>query len=774
MRETGRGTARGVNQAGWATANSNPAYSGFIANDDEEEMLMRKNRKLAFYSQRCTQLLPFLFISGRTVSQSKDMLQAYGITHIVNCASTVCKNVFEGVRDPYGDGSVEYIDYLSLPMLDSTHEDLFAIFYQVIRYILRVREENPSGRILVHCQQGVSRSSAICIGFLMLWFRMSYEAACGYVKRRRGICSPNVGFMCQLMAWFQRLCSSFQLTPPLRFGEDSDQLVPLPALLYRISYSSPGKTIGLTHGSTTHSRRPSSALLHRLPSFRLVDFADPLVEILQRLQAGDQEDLDIRSSVVPLHALLDPRTSYLLCLPNLSLIALSQSDPRPELLALHLLSLIEYEGASPTVGCLFLPPEGEESGPECTLPVSRISADDLTALLKAHPLVSEGCATSSQIRVLSASQAEAHFWSFMKCAGITNAPQSANGPFYHGIVEMPSSSVGDSSASIAYPSVLPKQPLYDDEVKPFCALGSLEGLPQDVRLEQLRTLSDNLMQHVIVPVLTSPAVAVDSEPDIPTQDLDSSTHSETRSIWNASRALDVALCREFVDSHSFGAYVHADAHQAVAVIDLTESIEHMQEAEIKNAILDSSRMDHSHIQECDLGDEQVDTEEEPDVIQRRKLKALFGAAVQLYELGQWQEPLDPFESQDLVDDGIFLLHRNRSEWKRFVDFVGSCDPDTCEEFILCFDDEDLQDCERDAGSHEASGPESEQHYVHDLFIWVGKDCNVAADEEQFESVLHGIATEFCTEFSISLEQCRIRCEYQNQESETFWQCFING
>jgi protein-tyrosine phosphatase len=57
--------------------------------------------------------------------------------------------------------------------------------------------------VLVHCHQGVSRSCSLAIGYLMWAQNMTYQDAYEYVRQRRGICSPNPGFIGQLMLWRQ-------------------------------------------------------------------------------------------------------------------------------------------------------------------------------------------------------------------------------------------------------------------------------------------------------------------------------------------------------------------------------------------------------------------------------------------------------------------------------------------------------------------------------------------------------------------------------------------
>ncbi|KAJ7146590.1 protein-tyrosine phosphatase-like protein [Mycena epipterygia] len=57
------------------------------------------------------------------------------------------------------------------------------------------------GNVLVHCQQGVSRSASIVIAYLIRDCGMSYDAAYELVKRRRQCIRPNSGFVAALREW---------------------------------------------------------------------------------------------------------------------------------------------------------------------------------------------------------------------------------------------------------------------------------------------------------------------------------------------------------------------------------------------------------------------------------------------------------------------------------------------------------------------------------------------------------------------------------------------
>lgn len=59
-----------------------------------------------------------------------------------------------------------------------------------------VRENH--GKVLVHCQAGVSRSATICLAYLMYTAKVGLETAFEHIKSRRSVISPNLNFMRQL------------------------------------------------------------------------------------------------------------------------------------------------------------------------------------------------------------------------------------------------------------------------------------------------------------------------------------------------------------------------------------------------------------------------------------------------------------------------------------------------------------------------------------------------------------------------------------------------
>ncbi|NXX94127.1 DUS4 phosphatase, partial [Centropus bengalensis] len=131
------------------------------------------------------EILPFLYLGSAYHAARRDMLDALGITALLNVSSD-CPNHFEG-----------HFQYKCIPVEDNHKADISSWFMEAIEYIDAVKE--CCGRVLVHCQAGISRSATICLAYLMMKKRVKLEEAFEFVKQRRSIISPNFSFMGQLL-----------------------------------------------------------------------------------------------------------------------------------------------------------------------------------------------------------------------------------------------------------------------------------------------------------------------------------------------------------------------------------------------------------------------------------------------------------------------------------------------------------------------------------------------------------------------------------------------
>ncbi|KAF1389360.1 hypothetical protein PFLUV_G00072620 [Perca fluviatilis] len=158
---------------------SNPLYAV------EPEQTVTGRRTPAYDQGGPVELLPFLFLGSAIHSSRRETLAAAGITAVLNVSST-CPNFYEGE-----------FQYLRLTVEDSLAADIRACFSTAIAFIDSVKQSG--GRVLVHCQAGISRSATICLAYLMHTQRVKLDEAFDFVKQRRQVISPNLAFMGQLL-----------------------------------------------------------------------------------------------------------------------------------------------------------------------------------------------------------------------------------------------------------------------------------------------------------------------------------------------------------------------------------------------------------------------------------------------------------------------------------------------------------------------------------------------------------------------------------------------
>lgn len=98
-----------------------------------------------------------------------------------------------------------YIKLINLYVLLSGGQQMYLIG---MFSLLTDEARETGGRVLVHCQAGVSRSPTIVIAYLMKHTRMTMVDSYKFVKSRRLIISPNLNFMGQLVEWETALQAS--------------------------------------------------------------------------------------------------------------------------------------------------------------------------------------------------------------------------------------------------------------------------------------------------------------------------------------------------------------------------------------------------------------------------------------------------------------------------------------------------------------------------------------------------------------------------------------
>jgi len=175
-----------------------------VDDDDEDRESVTRPKKMILFSGQCNEVVEgFLYVAGEIIANNEKVLEEVGITHIVNAAGDACENRFP-----------EKIKYLTLYLKDSRGENIECVFYEVINFIDSVKQQG--GKVLVHCVQGISRSVALCISYLICRHGHTYTSALGHIREQRGIASPNPAFWAQLVNFQHRLKGSFEEVPAPR------------------------------------------------------------------------------------------------------------------------------------------------------------------------------------------------------------------------------------------------------------------------------------------------------------------------------------------------------------------------------------------------------------------------------------------------------------------------------------------------------------------------------------------------------------------------------
>lgn len=90
----------------------------------------------------------------------------------------------------------EDVEWHRLIVDDDLYETIKDYFVSVHEIISKAIEQGKN--VLVHCAQGVSRSPTLVAAHLMLENRINAEDALGYIRHKRLIIEPNMGFEHQL------------------------------------------------------------------------------------------------------------------------------------------------------------------------------------------------------------------------------------------------------------------------------------------------------------------------------------------------------------------------------------------------------------------------------------------------------------------------------------------------------------------------------------------------------------------------------------------------
>jgi protein-tyrosine phosphatase len=129
-----------------------------------------------------------LYVGSMTAINDRDLLREHRISHLIQVLDVAWlpsdRDGFESYR---------------IDILDSSSSDLKPHLESACNFIDKALRSGKN--VLVHCQQGISRSPSIVIAYLIRNHGMSFDAAYSHVKRKRACMKPNAGFVRCLQEW---------------------------------------------------------------------------------------------------------------------------------------------------------------------------------------------------------------------------------------------------------------------------------------------------------------------------------------------------------------------------------------------------------------------------------------------------------------------------------------------------------------------------------------------------------------------------------------------
>jgi len=112
-----------------------------------------------------------LYLGSEWNASNLEELRQNGITHILNVTREI---------DNFFPGSFQY---MNVRIYDEETTDLMKHFNSTYNFIKNAK--SSSGKVLVHCKMGISRSASVVISFLMKEHRWPLDKTLAKVKRQR-------------------------------------------------------------------------------------------------------------------------------------------------------------------------------------------------------------------------------------------------------------------------------------------------------------------------------------------------------------------------------------------------------------------------------------------------------------------------------------------------------------------------------------------------------------------------------------------------------------
>jgi len=146
------------------------------------------------YHPQATEVVSRVHIADLLTATNPSVLRALKITHVVSAMPG-------DVDLPPWDSS----KLLQIAVEDMPFVEIVAHLDRAARWITKALDSSPDNRVLVHCFQGVSRSSTVVCAYLIYSRKWSASQALAHIKSMRTVAEPNFGFVAQLREYEELL-----------------------------------------------------------------------------------------------------------------------------------------------------------------------------------------------------------------------------------------------------------------------------------------------------------------------------------------------------------------------------------------------------------------------------------------------------------------------------------------------------------------------------------------------------------------------------------------
>lgn len=136
-------------------------------------------------------ILPHLLLGGVNDARNVEVLQAKGVTHVLNLAGG---EVVLGA-ELYEEKGIKYSEIVCQ---DTQEYDIMQHYDHVAELADAAAAADPPGVLFVHCYAGVNRSGTLCLAYHMLHTGTPLLQSAKLCKECRGRICTNTGFQLQL------------------------------------------------------------------------------------------------------------------------------------------------------------------------------------------------------------------------------------------------------------------------------------------------------------------------------------------------------------------------------------------------------------------------------------------------------------------------------------------------------------------------------------------------------------------------------------------------